>query len=161
DVRPLYLEDEIVASNQLATADGISYDTWIGGTRPGEPLDLFATRPTLRTALSEANPTVSLLFCGKAAGRGQLIGSIKKSDQHIGQYPPVYLELLDVKDMYERWSVDAEPSIPERGGSVPNAIAQLTTNRLPNGYTSPDHIRPFSYNADDPEEKKYIFYVHG
>jgi hypothetical protein len=33
----------------------------------------------------------------------------------IAQYPPTYLELLDIKDMYERWSVDGEPSIPVKG----------------------------------------------
>jgi hypothetical protein len=87
DVRPLYLEDQVVASHQRDTP----YDTWIGGVRPGQPMDLFAMRPALRTALSESTPTVNLLFCGKTAGRGQLILTIKKGTQLIGQYPPVYI----------------------------------------------------------------------
>jgi hypothetical protein len=161
DVRPLYLEDETVASNQRGSAGGISYDTWIGGTKPGEPMDLFALRPALRTALSESTPTINLLLCGKTAGRGQLILTIKKGTQLIGQYPPVYIELLDIKDMDERWTVDTEPSTLQRGGSVPSAAAQLTTKRPPTGYASPSHSRPFAYSASDPEENKYILYVHG
>jgi len=155
DVRPLYLEDETVASNQRGSSGGISYDTWIGGTKPGQPMDLFGMRPSLRTALSESTPIVNLLFCGKAAGRGQLILTIKKGGQLIGQYPPVYIELLDIKDMYERWTVG------DGAGTDPEGLAQLTTRAQPSGYAPQGHSRPFAYSASDPEEKKYILYVHG
>ena len=162
DVRPLYLEDQNAAIRQLAiSADLIPYGRWIGGVEPGQPMDLFELRPALRTALSETNPTVNLIFCGKTAGRGQLILTIKKGTRLIEQSPPVYIELLDIKDMYERYTVDTEPSTPQRGGSVPSATAQHTTKRPPTGYTSPGHLRPFAYSTNDPEESKYILYVHG
>ena len=151
DVRPLYLEDKVVASHQRDTP----YDTWIGGVRPGQPMDLFAMRPALRTALSESDPTVNLLFCGKTAGRGQLILTIKKGTQLIGQYPPVYIELLDIKDMYERWTVG------DGNGAPPTATAQLCQRAMASGYSSPGHNRPFGYQPSDPEDKKYILYVHG
>jgi hypothetical protein len=152
-VRPVYLEDETAATQQLGTP----YDTWIGGVRPGQPMNLFARRPALLTALSEPNPIINLLFCGKTAGRGQLAITIKKAGHIMGQYPPVYLELLDIKDMYERWTVDGET----RNGSAPNPASQLSAKRSPTGYASPGHNRPFNYKMDDPEEKQYILYVHG
>jgi hypothetical protein len=61
-----------VASNQLATADGISYDTWIGGTRPESHLNLFTTRSLATHGTFRGQPTVNLLLCGKAPGRGQI-----------------------------------------------------------------------------------------
>jgi hypothetical protein len=156
DLRPLYLEDETVASNQLRSSGGISYDTWIGGTKPGQAMDLFAMRPSLRTAVSETNPTVNLLFCGKTAGRGQLVLSIKKGAQSIVQYPPVYLELKDVKDMYERYTVG---DVQEANASV---LSSLDYQHWPANAASlmpTPSGRPLAPPPD--ETKDYMLWVHG
>jgi hypothetical protein len=150
-VRPLYLESESVAMAQRDTP----YDTWIGGTRPGSSLDVLALRPSLRTALSETNPITNLLFCGVHAGRGQLLLTIKQGDRIIGQYPPVFLELLDIKDMYERWTVG------EESGTDPDVLASSSRRNLPLGYIAPGHDRPFVYTPADREGQGYILYVHG
>jgi hypothetical protein len=151
DIRPLYVEDDTAAMHQLETP----FDSWIGGVRADQPMDLFAIRPALRAGLSEAAPTLNLLFCGKGAGRGQLTVTIKKGNQVVGQLPPVFLELLDIKDMYERWSVG------DANGGEPEVLAQLSRRAMPTGYISATHSRPFAFSRDDPEEQNYILYVHG
>jgi hypothetical protein len=150
-VRPLYLEDEAAALHQRDTP----FDTWIGGVRAGQFMDLFRLRPTLRNSLSEQNPYLNLLFCGKTAGRGQLILVAKKGSSVVFESSPVYIELLDIKDMYERWTVGDEPT------SGPEVLAQLAQRSVPNGYAATNHGRPFAYKPDDPEDPKYVLYVHG
>jgi hypothetical protein len=152
DVRPLYLEDETVALRQRSTP----FDTWIGGVRAGQSMDLFGLRPGLRNSLSQQSPYVSLLFCGKTAGKGQLVLVAKKGGVAIFELPPVYIELLDVKDMYERWTV----------GDVPNGNSSILSpvdyrywpenNATLMAFSSG---REFSPPSD--ETKDYVLWIHG
>ena len=114
-------------------------------------MDFFALRPAQCVPITGDHPTLSLLFCGKTAGRGQLVLTIKKAGELVAQFPPVYLELLDIKDMYERWTVG------DGNGAVPDNVARLTDRAMSSGYESPRHSRPFTYNPDDVEEGKFIF----
>ncbi len=151
DIRPAYLESELTASRQRDTP----FDTWIGGVKPGQPMDLFYLRPSLKSRISADSPTLNLLFCGKSPGRGQLIVTIKRGSVEVGRFPPVYLELLDIKDMYERWTVG------EGDGGNPEVLPLPSVRALGAGYMSAGHSRPFSYSSSDPEDRKYILYVHG
>jgi alpha-tubulin suppressor-like RCC1 family protein len=151
DLRPLYLEDEAVALHQRDTP----FDQWIGGVKAGQSMDVFRVRPALRNSLSEQNPYVSLLFCGKTAGKGQLVLIAKKNGSVLFESSPAYIELLDVKDMYERWTVGDDPT------SEPEVLAELAQRSLPNGYSGANRGRPFAYKRDDPEDQQYVLYVHG
>jgi len=90
--------------------------------------------------VTEANPIKHLLFEGAAAGKGRLIVSLKRGNT-VAELPPIYIELKDIKDMYEHWTVG------NGEGAAPAASATRLTS--------------FQYNNDSPEEKKYILYVHG
>jgi alpha-tubulin suppressor-like RCC1 family protein len=157
NTRSEYLENEVSASRQRES----SYDGWIGTVRAGQSLNLFATHPSLRDSLSQNNSIIHLLFCGKTAGRGRLTAVIRQRGKVIAEYPAAALDLLDIKDMYERWTADAENGVPEFGGDVPSVVAHLTHNRLPVGYVPSGHTRPFAYTVDDAEQPKYILYIHG
>jgi hypothetical protein len=151
EVRPLYLENEVAALAQVRSP----YDTWIGSVKSGQSMDLFALRPALRAALSEEAHFLAFLFCGKNAGRGQLLVTVKKSGKTLMESPPVYVELLDIKDMYERWTVGDTP------GTDPEVLPLLSDRSLPAGYSNSGRLRPFAYRADDREESQYVLFVHG
>lgn len=90
--------------------------------------------------LTEENPNMYLLFEGAAAGKGRLIVRFKKG-QAVAELPPTYIELKDIKDMYEHWTVG------NGAGGEPAASATRLT--------------AFQYSSDSPEEKTYILFVHG
>jgi alpha-tubulin suppressor-like RCC1 family protein/fibronectin type 3 domain-containing protein len=145
-----YLEDETWAQQQI----GQTYRTALGQAGRGAPLILPLSQVTLAN-LTETNPNIYLLFEGVTAGKGQLVLNLIKNGQKIGEYPPLHIDLRDIKNLYERWTVDPEPSQPQRGGSYPLSAAERSGKRLPSGSPA------FAYGADDPEEKKYVLYVHG
>lgn len=108
-----YVEDENVAWQQLDGVQGPgnhnNYSKALGsnaglvaGGLAGQtivelPASFFAD-------LSETQPNKYLLFEGYTAGKGRLILTLHKGGQKIGEYPPLYMELKDVKDMYERYT---------------------------------------------------------
>ncbi|MES2568587.1 MAG: alpha/beta hydrolase, partial [Verrucomicrobiota bacterium] len=151
DMTPLYLEDEVAANEQLEAP----YNSSIGSAIPGIPLQLFAKKSQLLEGFSEEAPVVNLLFCGITAGRGQLTLTIKRKNKVVVEFPPLYLELLDIKDMYERWSAGEDPKV------APRELSVRSLTGLPSGYKQAGHQRPFTYNSKDREEKKYILFVHG
>jgi Fibronectin type III domain len=152
DVRPLYLEDEGTALRQRETP----FDTWIGGVRAGQPMDLCRLRPALRNPLSEPTSYLSLLFCGKTAGRGELVLVVKRRGLLLFQSPPVYIELLDVKDMYERWTVG---DVPAANSSIFSPVDyRYWPDDHPTLLESPSR-REYSPPAD--EAKDYVLWIHG
>ena len=93
-----------------------------------------------------------LLFEGYSVGKGRLVLTIDKGGHQVCEYPPLYLELKDVKDMYERWSVDPLAGVP---AGVDYAIWPESTPRL---LPNPSH-KPFKSPADETND--YILSVHG
>jgi hypothetical protein len=90
--------------------------------------------------LTEQNSCKYLLFEGASAGKGRLIVRIKKGTAKI-ELPPVYIELKNIKDMYEHWTVG------NGSGVAPAAAATRLTK--------------FQYTNDSSEERKYVLFVHG
>lgn len=113
-----YLDDEAVAYTQLDSHEGP------GGAQRDFSHELGVVTksiscelpPDFVANLSEAQPNKFLLFEGLGSGKGRLVLTIYKGTQKIGEYPPLYMELKDVKDMYERWTV----------GDVENAGLQMS-----------------------------------
>jgi len=93
-----YVTDRDKASAQV---QGI----WGGFIRPVSTNGGYTLTNDWLQMVTEEQPYLNLLFEGWTAGRGQLVLNIKKDGQTIGEYPPVYIELKDVKDMYERYTV--------------------------------------------------------
>jgi hypothetical protein len=125
------------------------------------------------SALTTSNPVVHLLFEGCRRGKGQLCvvlltkdssGNLKK----IADGPGVWLDLKDIKEFYERWSVGDGPvtSKLSNGGGAPNATAAISGERLNLGVTALEYDKLQSNPnglsvASDPDGKKYVLYVHG
>jgi hypothetical protein len=139
-----YLDDDDTGYNQIQNP----YNTGYCEPKAASPIALTLSQVSL-TNLTESNPYVRLLFEGTSSGKGKLVLNLKKGGQKIGEYPPLYLELKDVKDMYERWSV----------GDV--AAANIQENIWP-GAMQPLY-GPFNQAMTAPhdEAKDYILFVHG
>jgi hypothetical protein len=92
-----YVEDEGWAQQQLVNP----YNTAYGQAGRGAPLTLPLSQVMLAN-LSESQPNLYLLFEGVSAGKGRLVLNLIKGGQKIGEYPPLHLDLRDIKSMYQR-----------------------------------------------------------
>jgi hypothetical protein len=114
-----YLKDEAVAAAQIEP--GIPTGRWAhvaegGGTLIGTgQAKVFASLPTsIATRDFEQDGMIHLLFEGCGEGKGQLCITIHdENGAKIGEGPGVWLDLKDVRKMYQR--MYGKP----RGGSVP------------------------------------------
>jgi hypothetical protein len=111
--------------------------------------------PTQTISLSQAfasttvpTPSDYFIFCGAAYGNDELVLQI--TNQYGGEVgeASVFLNLQDIKQMYERWSVGENPLIS------PNNIA---TNAGDDGFASFQYPYDPSIDSTTP----YILYVHG
>ncbi|MEI8340943.1 MAG: alpha/beta hydrolase [Verrucomicrobiota bacterium] len=95
-----------------------------------------------------------LIFEGVTAGKGKLkLVFFDSSGNKIGEGGALYMDLRDIKNMYERWSCEQSEN---QNGEAPTGNVVRTNYRLPVGSNT-----PFTYGQNDPEEQKYILYVHG
>ena len=138
----LYLTDSDVAAQQVNVC-GTHIIEWAHRnvlTR----YNPFIFPPSFWSAanVSPAQPVAHLLFDAVGRGSGQLVLSIYNNDGTIklAESQPIYLKLQDVKEMYERWTVDS--------GGTPATTASLITV-------------PYSYDWTIPAENNYILFVHG
>jgi hypothetical protein len=99
----------------------------------------------------ETNPVTYLLFDGVSSGSGKLVLALYKSDgtNELAEGQPLYLDLKDIKQMYERWSAG------EGNGDPPLTAATNSSARSPSG------TGPFQYDSSSPEASQYILFVHG
>lgn len=142
----LYLEDDGTGYNQIQSP----YNTGYCEAKAGSPVALPLSQVSL-TNLTESNPVIHLLFEGTSAGKGKLILNLKKGGQKIGEYPPLYMELKDVKDMYERWSVGDVAQHDIQENVWPGAMQPLYGPGPPSKAMVPP----------PDETNDYILFVHG
>ena len=114
------------------------YSISLGRVSRGQPLTLPVT---FFASLSESRPNLFLLFEGAGEGKGQLVLTLRKSGQKIGEYPPVYLHLSDVKNMYDRAQANTNTTVPNNSTST----FTITNNPAP----------------VPGEDKQLIVFVHG
>jgi hypothetical protein len=145
---PTYLTEKSKASAQ-------AHGVWGGVIRPVSKSGGYTLTNDFLQFVTEEKPYLYLLFEGWTAGKGQLVLNIKKDGQKIGEYPPVYLELKDVKEMYERYTVG---DVQEDNTSL---LSSIDYKNWPANHAEPLPLnKPF---ADPPpdETKDYILWVHG
>ena len=118
------------------------------------PKEVFAN-------LTDAQPKTYLLFegCKKGAGQLQLV-IYDKNGTKIGDGPGIYLDLKNIKEMYERWTVGDGPApglslSGSGGGGSPAGAAIISQDRLPAGAGAG------RYTSQSIELNEYILYVHG
>ena len=143
-----YLDKRNGAEDQIQPP----YNTTYGLVRRDFPLILPLGQTALAN-LTEEQPNLYFLFEGVARGKGRLVLKLLKNGQTVAEYPPLYLEIKDVKDMYERWTV-GDVTRPNERISSP-----IDYQIWPSNVATPDFV-PMPDPTTD-EEKDYILMVHG
>ena len=141
-----YLKNDAAATAQVSGAFRNALGEVSGSTPLVLPADVFA-------GYSESNPKRCLLFEASGEGKGQLCITIHKADGTlIGEGPGVWLDLLNVKKMYQR--AHAVPNFADNPFSHMDSWSPPAVGSAPydNGNT---------FSKPDGEEKKVVVYVHG
>jgi hypothetical protein len=131
-----YLTNGAIATNQI----NASLCPYIGRLAPGGSIQLNASTFTNHWAGDY------FIWCGVTNGTGQLNLTIAQGGTNVLWQTSVYIQLVDIKQMYERWTVGDRPSYP------PTSVAALAGEDLP---------QPFYYTNQAPAGTPYILYVHG
>jgi uncharacterized membrane protein len=132
------------------------YNATYGLVRRDFPLVLPLTQGTLGM-LTEGQPNLYFLFEGVASGKGRLVLKLLKNGQTLAEYPPLYLEIKDVKDMYERWTVG---DVTDPNTSVVSSLDyQVWPTNTPTQDLGPS-AGPMSEPRTDAD-KDYVLMVHG
>jgi len=140
-----YLTDLLVADSQVSP-------TQAGDTTPRsepKPLAMGSVDPantlTMHTDSSRGTNDY-FIYCGTGRGAGELALRVTRQGTNIFE-TTLFLEIRDVKELYERWTVgDAE-------GAAPYSDAVLATDGLPAGASA----TAFLADTNQP----YILFVHG
>ena len=120
-----YLKDEGAALKQISGKDTAAIGTVAGETSLILPKDLWSG--------SSGQEKLCLLFEGSQEGTGQLVLTIEESDgTEIGKGPGVWLDLKNIKRMYQRYDGSGE----NQWGSV-------------------------TFESDPSEQPNVIVFVHG
>jgi hypothetical protein len=130
-----YLFDEVTASNQVNN----SISLYVGLLTSNSPVYL-----TIQTNFNE-----HFIFCGAHTGSAQIDLQILDPNQNVVADAPAYLQIKDIKQMYERWTVGDNSSV----APLTNAI--LATDNLPTGMAA------FRYTPPTDTSTPYILLVHG
>jgi hypothetical protein len=158
-----YLTDPATASDQSSL---LLYQYTLGQVAKGAPLYLPASS---LTALTATNPNAYFLFEGAARGTGRLVITFNTGTSgnytKIGESGGLYMDLKDIKELYERWTVgDGSTGLLEGGGGVPLAIAGISEDRLPTGVQSGLTYSTTASGLSVPSDSNansYILFVHG
>lgn len=147
-----YLDKNNWAETQSASPYNVTY----GLVRRDFPLVLPLSQNTLAN-LTEEQPNLYFLFEGVARGKGRLVLKLLKNGEKVAEYPPLFLELKDVWDMYERWTVGdvSVPNLPV-GSSLDYQVWPATTATQDLGSSLSPLLAPTT-----EAEKDYILMVHG
>ena len=95
-------------------------------------------------------PSDYFIFCGAAVGNDELVCQVKNPYGSVVGEASVFLNLKDIKDMYERWTVGDNPNVN------PSTNAYIATNDLPVGGSF-----QYPYDPSVDSSKPYILFVHG
>lgn len=131
-----YLTNSTIASNQINT----TLCPFVQRFGPASSFEL--------NNLENHLPTTHFIWCGVSNGIGQLTLTISDGSNIIGQ-TSTYIQVDDVKQMYERWTVGDNPNL------APANKAILATDGLEAGEQAFEY--PLSTDTNTP----YILHVHG
>lgn len=127
-----YLFDEATASNQVANSTSL----YVGLLTSSSPI-VF----NIQTNFNE-----HFIFCGAQTGSAQIDLQILDPNQNDVVDALAYLQINDIKEMYERWTV----------GEAPASAPLTTAQPAPDGVTT-----PFIYPTPQDTNTPYILFVHG
>jgi hypothetical protein len=125
-----YLFDETTASNQVANSASL----YVGLLTSSSPI-VF----NISTNFNE-----HFIFCGAQTGSAKIDLQVLDANQNVIADAPTYLQINDIKQMYERWTVGENPAV------APKTVATWQADNLAFQY-------PLPTDANTP----YILFVHG
>jgi hypothetical protein len=131
-----YLFDEIVASNQVANSESL----YLGLLTSASPVTLSG----------QTNRGEHFIFCGAKRGTADISLQVLKGEQILAT-TAMHIELNDIKEMYERWTVGDAPKM------APMILATNASEGLPAGVPA---FR-YSHNGGSDTNLPYLLYVHG
>jgi hypothetical protein len=134
-----YLTNSTVAAQQTNRMQC----PYIGRLAPGGSIQLN----TIQFANNWAGD--HFIWCGVAGGSGALALTITDANGNVLGQTLAYIQLVDIKQMYERWTVGDNPN------NAPANTAHLTTEGLPVGASVFQYTQP--QNTNTP----YVLFVHG
>ena len=154
-----YLTDDTTAGQQIAG----TYGSAVASSSGHQQVDAQGLKlpGSFWSGLSSSNPNKHLIFEGKNEGKGQLVLAFYKSDgTKVGDGGSLWLDLKNVKKMYERAKVTStpDPIAPPSDTAYPADDPPEPTMgwvQDPNG--NPPDYSPASWQ----ETKQYIVLVHG
>ena len=131
-----YLFDEATASNQVINSTSL----YIGLLTSSSPIVL-----PIQTNFNE-----HFIFCGAQTGSAQVDLQVLDGNGNVVADSPTYLQIKDIKDMYERWTVGENPN------AAPMNVATNAADNLPDPMQP-----PFQYPAPQDANTSYILFAHG
>jgi hypothetical protein len=108
-----YLNDYSAARRQTNTP-------WLARLEPGQSLIVFSNDVIPQRLLP-------LIWCGVKKGSGKLTFTITQGGTNILAEASAYIQINDIKQMYERWTVGDDPGI------APTNVPAIATEDLTNG----------------------------
>ena len=131
-----YLTDDNTAQTQVTNSTSLYLGILANG---------FSIVLNGKTNLSE-----HFIFCGTQPGWADVSLQVLDPNQNLVGSTTAYIQIKDIKDMYERWTVGERPAYP------PTNVAQRATENLPAGENT-----SFRYDPPTDTNTPYIVYVHG
>ncbi len=129
-----YLFDETTASNQVA-----QLSLSVG--------KLTASTPIVWSA--QTNWGEKFIWCGVQRGGAELHLQILNANQDVVADTAAYLDLKDIKEMYERWTIGDNSKVE------PTTTPIVAVEELPTG------VPAFKYSQPADLNTPYILHVHG
>jgi hypothetical protein len=117
----------------------------VGRLGPGQSIQLYPPPPYGGNYW----PGSHYIWCGVSNGTGGLNLTIKDGGGKVLAQSTSYIQIVDIKQMYERWTVG------DVAGSVPLTNAVPETEGLPAG------VAGFRYPLPASANTPYILFVHG
>ena len=133
-----YLTNETIAAAQLDPYQG----SYVGPLGPGQSIQLNANH------FGSTWWGNHFIWCGVSNGSGGLTLTIADGGGNVLAQTTAYIQIADIKNMYERWTVGDNPN------QAPLIVATNACNDLP-GPT------PFQYTPPTDPNIPYILHVHG
>jgi len=126
----------------------INFDLLAGKIVPaGGDIKLTVTRsPGIMSGRNRLSTNFNehFIFCGAQVGSAQIDLQVLDNNGNVLADAPTYLQINDIKQMYERWTVGEDPKI------APTTVATYQVDDFAFRYTPPQ-------NTNTP----YILFVHG
>jgi pimeloyl-ACP methyl ester carboxylesterase len=117
-----------------------------GYVSPGQTISLS---DAFRT--NTVKPSDYFIFCGVSSGTDELVMQVKNEFGRVVGETSTFIELKDIKEMYERWTVGDAP------------LAHPMTEAVPAGEPMPLGVSSYQYPYDPATDSStpYILLVHG